>query len=452
VSGPTDEPGDKKKAPRRRSGSGKGNGASPPLRAISGDNAPEPWHSELRMRVNRSGEIEAIPCVENARLFLLNHVAFKGCWGRNEMTWKVELRRELPALGSGTGKSPGVGAELTDEALTWCRIAMWERCGLSVGKDPMAEAIEIAAAERAWNPLTEWLGALEWDGEHRLNSWLSRYLGAEQSAYTREAGRAWLISAIARAFRPGCKADHVLVLEGPQGAGKSTAVRILGGDWTLEKLPNIRDPERAAFAICGKWLGEISELDAFKGARATAIKEFLTIQEDHFRPPYGRYFVTRKRTIVFIATTNDHVYLHDETGARRFFPVECGKIDLAGLTRDRDRLWAEARLAFESGARWWLDATGEADARVEQSARYDEDSWTEKIVAWLDRPGYDGSIREKVSIGEVLSDVFELDPADWDRANQTRVGQTLARLGWAVERHREQGVKVRRYRRGPRTT
>jgi putative DNA primase/helicase len=185
-------------------------------------------------------------------------------------------------------------------------------------------------------------------------------------------GRWWLISAVARAYQPGCQCDHMMVLEGSQGAGKSQAVRALGSPWTLGTLPDIRDAARAADTIASYWIIEVAELDALKGANMTRIKDFVSQQVDVYRAAYARKNVARARSCVFVGTTNEKNYLSDPTGARRFWPVEVNKADLDAIRADRPQIWAEALMLYEAGEQWHPDQSLAKTIEEEQEARREQ--------------------------------------------------------------------------------
>jgi predicted P-loop ATPase len=176
-----------------------------------------------------------------------------------------------------------------------------------------------------------YLTHLTWDEIPRIDQWLSTCLGADGNPeYLKAIGPRFLISAVARALRPGCKADQVLVLEGAQGIGKSTAVRVLSEPWTTDSLPDLTSKE-AAIQIQGVWIVELAELTSMSRSDVEHIKAFMSRNEDRYRPHWGRSSETRPRRCVFIATTNLQGYLRDETGNRRFWPVRCRSIDLERL-------------------------------------------------------------------------------------------------------------------------
>jgi predicted P-loop ATPase len=306
----------------------------------------------------------------------------------------------------------------------------------------VGRGIQTVARENRVHPVRDYLHALNWDGIPRLNTWLSRYLGVEDSPYAQAVGSRFLISAVARVEQPVCKADHVLILEGPQGILKSSALQVLANPWFTDRISNFGSKD-AAMEIAGIWMIEIAELDALLRSALSTTKSFITRRCDRFRPPYGKHVVDRARQCVFAATINPiGGYLKDSTGGRRFWPVRCGVIDLRALGRDRDQLWAEAFVRFQAGFCWWLETPELQDLAVaEQVARFEVDAWTEEVVEWLVG-------RHDVSIGEVLVGALRIPQESWSQTAQNRVAKILSQNGFKQDRPGKKGQpRSPRYRR-----
>ena len=330
------------------------------------------------------------------------------------------------------------------------RAAEWlQHREVNVAPLVVGRSVGAVARDIRIHPVRAYLQSLIWDGTPRLERWTSQYLGAAPTELTHAMGGLWLISAVARIFRPGVKADHMLILEGEQGARKSTALKILAGEeWFTDELPDLGSKD-AAIHMQGVWIVEIAELDAIGRAEVSRIKAFLTRTTDRFRPPYGRHTVEIKRQCVFAGTVNPDTYLRDETGNRRFWPIRCGDIDVEGLARDRDQLWAEAVHRFKSGAIWWLeDKDLLKAARDEQDKRYQSDAWDGVIDRWLTHEtrrvnhgyaGFDDWQDEEferidplsdVSVGEILESALGIEPGKWGKVDQMRIGAWLKSRNW----------------------
>ena len=303
------------------------------------------------------------------------------------------------------------------------------------------DAIEVIANDHTFQPVLDYLESLEWDGIERLNDWLNLYMGAETTDLNRALGARWLISAVARAYDPGCQVDHILILESAQGRGKSTAFRILGGDFFSDDIGELGTKD-ASLAAGKAWIIELAELDAMTRAEVSKIKAFVSRRIDHFRPPYGRNFVDVPRSSVFCGTVNPGTkYLKDETGGRRFWPVACGNtLKLTDLARDRDQLWAEAVHRYKKGEKWWLTEDDLVEAvSEEQEERYLADPWEPLIQTWL-------LDRTEVSTAEVLNACIQKQAGQWTRGDEMRVGAILHRLSWKTSRPGGNGPRRRVYR------
>ncbi|WP_095201644.1 virulence-associated E family protein [Mesorhizobium carmichaelinearum] len=301
-----------------------------------------------------------------------------------------------------------------------------QHAGLSqLSRDVVYQAVTHRAHECRFHPIRDWLDSLEWDGTERLPSLFPAYLGADASAYTAAIGRMFLISMVARIYKPGCKADHLPVLEGKQGTMKSSACRILGGEWFSDALPDISAGKDASQHLRGKWLIEVAEMHAMGKAEATMLKSFISRDTERYRPSYGRAEVMEPRQCIFVGTTNQSAYLRDPTGGRRFWPVKTGRIDVDALARDRDQLFAEAVARFRRNEPWWPSKDFEAKhIAPEQEARYEGDTWEETIRDFI-------ATRSKVLVGEIAKEALHFETSRIGRADQNRIIAVLEQIGWA---------------------
>jgi predicted P-loop ATPase len=276
---------------------------------------------------------------------------------------------------------------------------------------------------------------------------LKTHFHTDDNEYVRAIGPRYLISAVARIYRPGCKVDHILILEGPQGKLKSEALRTLAinDEWFTDRLSHVASKD-AILETAGVLIVEIVEMDAVMKATSSAIKSFLTRRHDRFRPPYGKHAIRLPRQLVFAGTINPPAggYLKDPTGARRFWPVACqGMIDREGLEKACSQLWAEAVHRFKAGACWWLETPElEALAAAEQAARLVSDAWEPPIREWLGE-------RDDVAIHEVLEGALGFTREHWTQSAQNRVAKILTRLGFTHFRPRTEKGREYRYHKEP---
>jgi putative DNA primase/helicase len=304
---------------------------------------------------------------------------------------------------------------------------------------------------------------LPWDGQSRLASWLTDYLGVEATEYSAAIGLRWMRSAVARIYQPGAKVDCCLILEGPQGTKKSTALKILAGEWFTDEIADLGSKD-SALQTRGVWIIEIAELDSMTRSEVSRVKAFVSRATDRFRPPYGRQVIESPRQCVFTGSVNHSTYLRDETGGRRFWPVRCGEIDVDALARNRDQLWAEAVTQYRGGEVWWLETPElNREAERQQSDRYEEDAWHSLIAAWVDHPERrcDGtgnpvpgltSDDQSVCIPDILNHCIGKRQDLWTQTDQTRVARCLRALKWErFQQRNDHGGREWRYRRGEST-
>jgi predicted P-loop ATPase len=379
-------------------------------------------------RLHVDGNGRPHPNLENVMLALREDPGLRETFAFDEFSREVRLTGRLPAPPNARALPKESDRELRDTDCTQVLEYLQHHAMPRLGWDTVHRGITMRATERPTHPVRNYLDGLRWDGQPRLESWLTYYLGADHNAYTRSVGRMFLISAIARVRRPGCKVDYVPILEGPQGIRKSTACAILGGEWYTDNLPDITKGKEVSQHLRGVWFVEIGELSAIGKAEIELLKTFITRQKEKYRPPYGREDVIEPRQCVFIGTTNATTYLRDETGARRFWPIAVRSVDSESLFRDRDQLFAEADAAFQEGWSWHPEGDFEVEyCRPEQERRYEEDPWADAIKKYVDN-------RDKVKVTEVAVQCLLFETKHLGTRDQRRISGILNRLGFVSRR------------------
>ena len=324
-------------------------------------------------------------------------------------------------------------------------------------------AVTKVADDRAYHPIREFIESLpEWDKVPRVDTLLVDYLGAGDTAYVRAVTRKTLCAAISRVLRPGCKFDSMLVLNGPQGVGKSTLIAKLAGEWFSDSL-NLGDTKdkTAAEKLQGYWILEIGELAGLKKAEVETLRSFLSRQNDIYRAAFGKRATPHLRQCVFFGTTNaESGYLRDTTGNRRFWPVKTpgnGKKQSWNLTHEEIlQIWAEALVYVRQGEKLYLSAEIDALAKDEQREAMESDEREGLVREYLDTllperwaemdlferrnflGGSDfGGLQEKgtvrrtsVSNMEIWCECLGKDRANLRRTDSNELTGILARLGW----------------------
>lgn len=427
-----------------------GKGARPPG---GGPGKPDDTDWLQHLSRNRDGKIEGT--LFNLILIMENDERLAGLWWLNESSNQVLLSRDPPWKG-------GNRDEFTDSDS--CELAAWlqdpDTYFMSCGDEGVLKAVIAVARRHRRHPIREYLTGLKWDGTPRVERMLVDLLGAHDNSYNRRASQCFMVSAIARilwfdAKQPfvGAQVDFMLVLEGEQGKRKSSALRALfGSNWFVEtsESPSGKDFYQV---IQGHWGVEIGEMDAFSKADVTSVKTAITRRVDKFRAPYERMPRAYRRECVFAGTTNEHEYLRDPTGGRRFLPVCTDRgVDLESLARDRDQLWAEAVAMFDQGFPWWELPS---DAAEQQEARYVGDSWEGRLAKWVAgrMPGEHaypphlifGFAVESTTTDELLQWAIGADVAKHGKPEQMRVAAAMKRLGWYQDRAMVDGYRERRW-------
>src|SRR5579883_388857 len=332
---------------------------------------------------------------------------------------------------------PGYGPMLSDDALDAIYVEMWRRFGLKPARRDLDAVVLSEAKRHGWHPVRAYLASLEWDGVERMDEWLCTYLAAENDAagLNRAIGRMMLIAAVRRIRQPGCKFDPLLVLEGPQGCGESSAVAALCPDraWFSDSISMHMSTKEVTEIIGGKWLVELSELSGMRRSDVEHIKALISRQVDEARVAYARSVTSQPRQCIFIGTTNKTNYLMDDTGNRRFLPVRVGQIDIAALRRDRDQLWAEAAHFEALGEALELPKHLYDEATAAQLAREEEDEWEGLVLAWLDSnyPASKDAFREqRVTLVQVATGTLDIELGRFDSVLQKRLARCMRKSGW----------------------
>ena len=394
------------------------------------------------MRRSKSGKPERTH--ENVLIVLRHSPDWKGLIGHDTFAEQIVLQAAPPWL-SEVGEDWQV-VEWSDADSVHLVEWLSREHNLQVPPKTVHECVMLIASEESFSPPARWLATLNWDRVPRVNKWLHAYLGCEDCTYTSQLSVYLLVALVRRALDPGHKIDQMIVLEGDQGVGKSTALRtLIGAEWFNDSPLDIASKD-GAIQLQGTWLYEISELESFSKRELTTIKAYLSRQHDRFRRPYGKFVSTFKRQTVFVGTTNQSHYLVDETGNRRFLPIAVGAIDLESLERDRAQLFAEALALAADERNGWLSYVQQTDdVRAAQDNRLETDPWEDDVLTKaLDLSGVVG---RPVQAGQILKEM-DVPVSQITQTASNRVGRILRMNGWRRGSHRDPigGKVVKGYR------
>jgi putative DNA primase/helicase len=398
-------------------------GESVEARPPSGDVKDETWRSSIPRTAN--GHYDG-GNVSGVAMFIQHHRLLAGRIAFNQFTRDVEVD----------------GAPMQNYHVIEFRKIMHDD-RFKARKVDVLDEMEAEARRNQYDPLTSYLGGLKWDGKRRIDTWLVDYLGCDPANqfYSHVAAKI-LVGAVARARRPGCKLDTMPVLEGKQGIGKSTAIRYLFGDqFFIDDLGDFHSKDSFQL-IQGAWACEIAEMSALAKSEVADVKKFLSKVQDKFRAPYERAPVIVPRRTIFFGSVNPEVgagYLKDTTGARRFWPIACGDVNLRGILQDRDQLWAEAVQRFDAGEKWYLDDKGAlADAEAEQAKRFEFHPWQAVIEDYISGIE-DGVMKSEVTINELLTKAVRITPDKQNVQHSRIVGGIMRHMGWEARITRPRG-------------
>ena len=391
------------------------------------------WTAGLLLNDNGAAK----PVLANAILALQLAPQFQGVIAFDEFAKQLRIRKPTP-----WGRADGEWSDDDDS-----HLSVWlQNSGVLVSTAIAHEAASMAGRKNPFHPVREYLDGLgEPSDEHLLDQWLVKFLGCnptneEQKRYVQAIGRRWLISAVARIYEPGCKADCCLTIEGKTGVGKSTALQALGEPWFTDSQMILGNHDFYQ-NIQGVWIVEIADLAAYNRIEIEQVKSVLSSARDRFRWSYARNPVDYPRQCVFACTTE----LDDwskETSARRFWPVLASAIDITELRAAKDQLWAEALVEYRAGQPWYLDNSELVQtSQSEQAGRHQDHPWTKKIREFVTQ-------LESTTTEDILSMAICKPLERQNRADQMTAASCLRSLGWVVKRARGEdwgGRSVRRW-------
>lgn len=321
---------------------------------------------------------------------------------------------------------------LEDKHLHELMLRLQRDIGLKrVSLKTVTEAVKTFAFQHPRNCAQEYFESLVWDNNRRLASFCTLGFGAVESEHTQSVGRNFFRAMVLRVMFPGCQSDNCIVLEGAEGIRKTSALRIIGGEWFAQAG---RDMESKDFylGLRGKMLLEIAELDAIRKTDESVVKSTLTCTIDHYREPYGLVTKAFPRQCVFAGTTNKDTWIDSEE-VRRFWPIACTKVDTEWISAHRDQLFAEAVYDVKAGLNAWEVPES---TRAEQLSRRHSDPWADELASFL-------STQTEIRSHEILKNQLGISVDKMTHKDVLRVCAVLRKMGWCSKVVRKGDVVVK---------
>lgn len=386
------------------------------------------WRRQLEYTA--SGVLK--PTYFNVGMFLKHHHFWK------DRFW-LDVMHHRPMLG-----------DLPVDDVTITRITQWFGQEEALPLTHTRQVKDAIAAECADHPrdlLREAIGALPpWDARPRLTSWLTQVAATRPDAYGQAVARLLPVSMVARALDPGQLYRFVVILQGPQEAGKSELVRLLASDaWYGELMQDLESKE-AQMRLQGKWVVELAELHSLSRTQETRLKAFISLREDVFIPKYSNSEVRHPRRCIFVGTTNQHAYLRDATGNTRYLPLETGaQIDLEAFELMRTQLLAEALAYYKAHPKDWWRLSDEARVLAEEQREdvREVKVYQERLADWI--PRWLADPLHILTWDAIAEHCLQIRPEGWkDKALQMEIASTLQLMGYRrMKRISAEGQRVR---------
>lgn len=342
------------------------------------------------------------------------------------------LQRPITTWG-GTAPRPLEDADVADLLVWMQRVVRLHRLSAST----VERGLQVVLYRNRRNVAQEWLRSLVWDGVERVHLLFTHGFGTDDHEYYRAVAKNFMIGMVHRVLEPGCQFDYVPILEGRQGARKSTALRTLGGEWFAECHEPLTSKDFLQL-LPGKMLIEFSELHAMSRAEAEKVKGILSNRVDRYRASYGRRAGDYPRSCVFAGTTNRDDWNRDDTGARRFWRIIVGEIDVDWIARHREQLFAESVVRLQRG-----ESHHEVPQQVARWLQQDamaRDAWHDVVIGYASR-------FEEVRPEQILREALDVPIDRTDNAAIQRVRSILRSEGWVRKTARLHGSYVKVWRR-----
>lgn len=345
-------------------------------------------------------------------------------------------------------RSIQIGKRIEDEDIVFLQYYLAHNKRFEMSIEKIRNALLEKADRISYHPVKFYLSQLEWDGTPRLNEWLVKGCGVDDNAYTRDVGRKWIVAAVSRIYHPGIKFDNVLVLEGKENIGKSTALRVLGDPWFTDSVSLLQKEADIVAKMVGNWFIELAEMNGIRKQESEFIKSFISCQTDEQRLAFRRDPKKYPRQSVFAGTSNNMAYLLDADGNRRFWPVDCKKIDIEWIRINKDQLFAEAKEIYEkgiyplndNGEKLFLEGEALNMSRKQQKMRLGTDEVMEDAIhSFLLN-------KDETTMKEILLDCFKYAEKDLTNRSQTTIiGRILKKLGFEKKERKADDGSIFKY-------
>lgn len=422
---------------------------------ISATWSPESLLSQLD--VTAKGKIKNT--FSNLEMILTFHPFFKDLYAFNELTRQIHITKDTNKLYKRSLHSNIIN----DIDLLQLRSFCSHHLKVEFSTKNIQDAIKKYAALFSFHPVRNYLNSISWDGKHRLRYWLFTYCNAELECLPEEeeighkfiewSGMSFLIAAVARVHKPGTKYDHMLILEGLEGIGKSQVFRVLASDeWFLEESFHLRMTTDKDYMdrLDQAWIVEIAELTNLFKADQGALKQFISRQESKYRKVWALEGDTVKRQYVLAGTTNNSEYLVAADGNRRFLPVKVNTIHIDRLQRDRDQLWAEALYLYKKGFHLGMPSELTEYARKRTEDKEMKEPWLERVMSYLTHyhASHPDGKYATVSAAQIFTSPYGLEEpiGRFTPQTQKRLSVILKKLGYSYKRVYDKELKRQVYR------